>query len=495
MILKRFYDEKLAQASYLIGCDRTGESIVIDANRDTEQYQRAARSESVRITHVTETHIHADFISGSRELAARTGAKLFLSDEGDANWKYSFARDSGASLLRDGDSIIVGDVKVTAMHTPGHTPENLAFLITDTNVAGEPMGMVTGDFVFVGDVGRPDLLERAAKMGGTMNAAARTLYRSLDLLSTLPDWLQIWPGHGTGSACGKGMSAVPQSTLGYERRFSWAFLESDESIFVNHVLAGQPEPPRYFAEMKRINKEGPKILDGFKRPVRLPNSSLVQVVGGADALVIDLRPAERFAQGHVPGTVNIPLSKSFTTWAGSLVPYDRDFYLIANANPLGEAIHDLAMIGLDRIAGYYGTDSIDDYAGEGHPLGTIAQMTQAELADKLALSEVSVIDVRGRSEWEAGHIADAEHIPLGYLPDNMTRIPRNKPVVLHCQGGGRSSIAASLLAAKGITNVFNLRGGFGEWEKSGLPVNRELASPSSDLRNPATTAPIPGSVK
>jgi len=471
MILKRLYDEKLAQASYLIGCSHAGEAIVIDANRDIQQYVSLAKAEGLTITHVTETHIHADFVSGSRELAARSGATLHLSDEGDANWKYSYARDSAAKPLRESDSINIGEVRISVMHTPGHTPEHLSFLITDTARAEEPMGMVTGDFLFVGDVGRPDLLEKAAKMGGTMEAAARTLHGSLGRLATLPDWLQVWPGHGAGSACGKGMSAVPQSTLGYERRFNWAFAAPSETDFVSTVLAGQPEPPKYFAEMKRINKEGPKILDGFSRPELLDGKRYSEYSNRPHSLVVDTRPAAQFATGHIPGTINIPLNKSFTTWAGWLIPYDRDVYLIADCDSrVDEAVRDLAMIGLDRVMGYFDATVIQSFAEHHGGLGVIAQTAPRELEEWIAQDTARVIDVRGRAEWEAGHIPGVDNIPLGYLADRLSEIPRNKTIVLHCQGGGRSSIAASVLSAHGFANVVNLAGGFGKWESEGLPV-------------------------
>src|SRR5262245_6516914 len=257
MIVKRFFEPLLAQATYLIGCGKTGQAIVIDPNRDLDPYLAAAAADQLRITHVTETHIHADFLSGSRELAERTGARLLLSDEGDAAWKYAFA--SPGDLIRNGDRIAIGNVKIDVVHTPGHTPEHLTFVITDGVVADAPIAAATGDFIFVGEVGRPDLLERAANMHGTMEAGAKTLYKSLRTFNAShEEWLQLWPGHGAGSACGKDISAVPHTTLGYERRFNWAFRVHTEGEFVKEVLAGQPDPPRYFATMKRLNKEGPR---------------------------------------------------------------------------------------------------------------------------------------------------------------------------------------------------------------------------------------------
>lgn len=474
MLLKRFYDTNLAQASYLIGCSATGEAIVFDPNRDVEQYLRAAADEGLRVTHVTETHIHADFVSGSRELAARAGAQLLLSDEGGAEWRYAFAREAGATLLHDGDSFMVGNIRFDVLHTPGHTPEHLTFLVTDTPATDRPMGAITGDFIFVGDVGRPDLLEKAAKVAGTMRDSARALYRSLQRFKQLPDYLQLWPGHGAGSACGKALGAVPSSTLGYERMTNWGLVATSEDAFVEEVLAGQPEPPKYFAEMKRINKEGPRLLGGFHRPERTPPSRLEALIGEG-ALVVDTRAAADYASRYVPGTINIPLNRSFTTWAGWLVPYDRDFYLIVDAacEPcIDEAVRDLAMVGLDRVAGYFTSEVIDAWWAGGRELGSVPQVGIDELARRLRRDDLTVIDVRGRAEWEAGHLPDVMHIPVGYLADRLDEIPRDRPVVVQCQAGARSAIAASVLRAKGLTNVINLVGGFADWERAGYAVER-----------------------
>ena len=473
MIVKRFYDEKLSQASYLIGCGRSGDAIVIDANRDSAQYIRAAEAEKVKITHVTETHIHADYVSGTRELAAATGAKMYLSAEGGPDWQYAFAKADGATLLHDRDTIRVGNVVLTALHTPGHTPEHMTFLVTDTAAADEPIAAVTGDFVFVGDVGRPDLLEKAAGVAGTMDAAARTLFASLQKFKNeQPDWLQIWPGHGAGSACGKGLSAVPHSTVGYERRFNWAFDIDDEEQFVAAVLEGQPDPPKYFAQMKRINKEGPPVLGGFHEPKQLPAEELGRTLD-ANALVIDTRPALVFARGHVPGTINIPIGKSFNTWAGWLVPYDRNFYLIADDAHAAEAVRDLAMIGLDRVVGYFPSFAVAMWASGGRRLDTVAQEDSSRLAARMKTGRVSVVDVRARSEWEAGHIPGVPNIPLGQLAERLAELPADRPLVVQCQSGARSAIAASVLQAHGVKDVVNLTGGFVGWEAAGNPVERE----------------------
>lgn len=470
MILKRFYDPKLAQASYLIGCGKTGESIVIDPNRDTGQYLAMAKSEGVRITHVTETHIHADFVSGSRELASRTGAQLFLSGEGGPDWQYGFATDAKATLVHQGSVIKVGNVKIEVLHTPGHTPEHVAFVVTDTAAATAPIGIVTGDFVFVGDVGRPDLLEKAAQVKGTMDQAARTLFRSLQTFKSQPDYLQIWPGHGAGSACGKGLSAIPHSTVGYERMFNWAFAITTEDEFVEQVLAGQPDPPKYFAEMKRINRDGPRVLGELARPPLVEPTRLGELLARG-AVVIDTRPANEYAAGHVPGTLNIPLNKSFNTWAGWLVPFDRDVYLVVNdrenQDKVQEAVKDLAMIGLDRVAGYLNLAAVVAWAERDGGLATVRQVQVGELAQMMKDDKVTVIDVRAKTEWDAGHLPGVRNIPLGHLAEHISELPKDGPLVLHCQGGGRSAIGASMLRGHGFENVANLVGGYQAWEKSG----------------------------
>ncbi len=478
MIVKRFYDEKLAQASYLIGCAATGEALVVDANRDVDQYVAAAGAEDLRITHVTETHIHADFVSGSRELAERTGAALYLSDEGGEGWRYAFAGEAGAILLHDGDTFEVGAIRIRAVHTPGHTPEHLTFLVTDGAAADRPIGALTGDFIFVGDVGRPDLLEKAAGVAGTMEDAARALFRSLRRFrSEQPDWLQLWPGHGAGSACGKGIGSIPQSTMGYEALTSWAFQHDDEDTFVRAVLEGQPEPPRYFAEMKRINRDGPRILGRLGEPLRMAPERLDDV-RATGAVVVDTRSADAFAAGHVPGTINIPLTRAFTTWAGWLVPYDADFYLIGDEAGTAEAVRDLAMIGLDRVAGAFGLAAVEDRAPE--ELERIERIDTDRLAQRLARHEVSLLDIRGEPEWTSVRIPGAVHIPLGYLEDRLDEIPTGRPLVVHCESGGRSAIAASVLRAHGIDRVIDYPGGIRAWADAGYPVEPGASRAAAD---------------
>jgi hydroxyacylglutathione hydrolase len=475
MILRRFYDEKLAQASYLLGCAATGEALVVDPNRDVEQFVAAAEAEDLRITHISETHIHADFVSGARELAERTGARLYLSDEGDENWKYAFAREYDAVLLKDGDSLKVGNVRIDVLHTPGHTPEHLAFVVTDTAAADKPMGVFTGDFIFVGDVGRPDLLERAASYAGTMERGAKVLFASLQRFKhALPEYVQLWPGHGAGSACGKALGAVPQTTLGYEKLFNWGLTTEDETEFVRAVLAGQPEPPMYFAQMKRINKEGPRVLGGFHRPQRLPENRLEQLLAQG-AMLVDTRHPSEFAAGHIPGTLNLPLGKSFTTWAGSVLPYDRDFYLIvedASSEMVDEVVRDLAMIGLDRVAGCFGASAVQSWVQGDRAGESVPEVSSEQLASLLAADAVTLIDVRNSSEWEAGHIPGSHNFPLGRLPVALDRIPREKPLVVHCESGGRAAVAISVLQAQGSHSVSHLAGDYDGWRKQARPIRQ-----------------------
>lgn len=479
MFLKRFYNEQLAQASYMIGCHAARAAIVVDPNRDTQQYLEAAQDEDVRITHVTETHIHADFVSGSLQLSRESPARLLLSGEGEGgdSWSYAFtnADGGGTELLHEGSSIEVGAVRIDVLHTPGHTPEHLTFLVTDTAAADQPMGAITGDFIFVGDVGRPDLLERAARAAGTMESSARDLFRSLQRFADLPAHLQIWPGHGAGSACGKSLGAMPQSTLGYEKLFNWAFSVHDEDAFVKLVLEGQPDPPTYFATMKRVNRDGPAILTSPPHPGSL-NDSLLPKMLAEGALVVDVRAAADFMAGHIPGTLSIPLNRSFASWAGWILPYDRDLYLIVSGTghdartEADRATSDLALIGLDRVNGYFTNTAIEGWQANGGTLESVDQIDPLALRDGIGRGEVELIDVRSPSEWAAGHIAGARNIPLGLLNEQLDDIPRSRAVALQCASGARSAMASSILMAHGMRNVINVRGGIAEWRGAKLPL-------------------------
>jgi hydroxyacylglutathione hydrolase len=464
MLLKYFYDEALAQASYLVGCAKTGEALVIDPARNIEPYLGIAQQHGLRITHVAETHIHADFVSGLRELAARTGATMYVSGMGDGAWKYAFANEPNVIPLHDGDNWMVGNIKVEVMHTPGHTPEHIAFVITDTAAANEPIGIFTGDFLFAGDVGRPDLLEAAAGMAGTKEAGARQQFHSVQHAKRLPDYLQIWPGHGAGSACGKALGAIPSTTLGYEKRFNPALQFDDEDRFVRWLLDGQPEPPKYFAQMKRVNKDGPALLFELPPPRALGLLELDDALM-AGAQVFDLRNREDFARAHLPGTISIPAdSTTFTTYAGWLVDYDKPAYIIVpDAGKAESILKALRAIGVDRVAGYSGLEVAAGVDGK------LPVITARQLAERLPRNGLMVLDVRNKSEYDELHIKGAMHIPLGYLPDRLPEIPRDRDVIVQCATGYRSQIGTSLLRRHGFGNVTSLTDGKDVWAQA-LPT-------------------------
>lgn len=473
MILRSIYDETLAQASYLVGCAARGEALIIDPNRNIQQYIELATSKGLRITAITETHIHADFVSGTRELAQVTGAQLYLSDMGGADWKYGYAQEAGAILLHDGEIFRVGNIRVEALHTPGHTQEHLSFLLTDTAASEEPMGIFTGDFLFVGDVGRPDLLEKAVGLTGTADTGARQLFHSLQRFRALPDYLQIWPGHGAGSACGRALGAIPQTTLGYEKRTNWAFEVTDEQRFVQTVLSGQPEPPTYFAEMKWVNKSGPALVREMGVPQ--PEANIEQLVADLHAgiPVVDTRPGQQYLEEHIPGTLHVPFGPVFLNWAGWLLPSDRPFSLIVEATTLPQAISQLRLIGLERVAHAWAPDVLTAWKQARQPVGKTTQITVAQARQLLAEGQVTVLDVRSNDEYAAGHIPGSQHIHLGHLAKRLQEIAPEKPLVVHCQGGTRSLIGTSLLETHHSAQVMDLVGGFLEWQKAGYQVVKE----------------------
>lgn len=464
MILRQFFNPSLAQYSYLAGCPGSGEAIVVDADRETEKYLEAAAEEGLRITHVTETHIHADYLSGSRELAARTGAHLYLPGQGGPDWSYAFENAGGTTLLSDGDVIQVGGFKLVTWHTPGHTPEHVSFVVYERD--GVPLGAFTGDFVFVGDVGRPDLLEEAAGVSGTKEPGARQLFQSLRRFAGLPDSLVIWPAHGAGSACGKSLGGVPVSTLGYEKATNWAFGIGDEDAFVQDVLAGQPEPPKYFAMMKRLNKVGPDVLG---REVSVSRSGSLAALESAASrgVVLDVRPSSVYKEGHVRGALHIPVYQGFTNWAGWLIGYDEEVFLVAESSEqANEAARRMGLIGLDRVSTWFGPDVVKAY-GKVHGLVECREVVSSDVP-----SGATLVDVRGRNEWAAGHIPEAVHVPLGELMSRQTEVPSGSTVYVHCQGGGRSPIACSVLERLGI-DAIDVCDGY-----AGFAANREPAGVS-----------------
>jgi len=470
MLLKYFYDKALAHASYMVGCQRAKVALVVDPGRDIEQYLEMADREGLKLIAVAETHIHADYVSGARELADRIGAKLYVSDEGPAAWKYQFAGQYDHKLVKDGDSFMIGNIRFDVLHTPGHTPESISFLLTDEGGhADKPMGIFTGDFVFVGSIGRPDLLEEAAGLANTAEPGARDLFHSAEKFKQLPDYLQVWPAHGAGSACGKGLGAIPSSTVGYEKLFNPALQFTDEDEFVQYILSDQPEAPKYFAVMKRVNKEGPEVIGDKGEPDSQPIDSLNSALDSAT--VIDLSPSALFAEGHVPLTINIP-EAMLAGWAGWVVDYSRPAYLIADPGQLPEATRVLRKIGLDDVRGYFDVSKVRE---AGLATESYATGTPKELAPGIESGEVNLIDVRSDEEWKSGRITGADHRFLGRLPAIVSNIENSRQIVTQCQSGARSAIAASILQARGL-EVVNMSGGFGAWAGAGLPVDQSDAA-------------------
>lgn len=469
MFFKQIYEPGLAHASYMVGCQKTGECLVIDAKRDIDTYLEIAKQERLTITHLTETHIHADFLSGTRELASVTGAPMLLSDEGGDEWQYDFAHQG----LKDGHVFMVGNIKIEVMHTPGHTPEHISFLVTDTPaIADQPIMMFTGDFVFVGDVGRPDLLEKAAGYRGTMEVGARQMWQSLKRFKALPDHIQVHPAHGAGSACGKALGAIPSSTVGYEKLVNWALRHTNEEAFVEDLLSGQPEPPFYFAMMKKLNKIERALLPEVPTQKQLTLEEF-DAFRANDGIIIDARSKVSFAGGHIPGSINIQNNKSFSTWAGWMLQYDQPFVLICPNDQIEDITRKLMRIGLDNIAGY--VTNVTDWQSAGHDLAELPQMHLDELKQKFNDPAYYVLDVRGYSEHDNGHIPGAHNIHAGYLRNHLSEVPRDKTVVVACQGGDRSSIASSMLQRAGFTNIVNFPQGFGGWQTSGAPVEKGAA--------------------
>ncbi len=470
MLLKYFYDQALAHASYLVGCQRAKVAVVVDPGRDVNQYLEMADREGLKLIAVAETHIHADYVSGARELADRVGAKLYVSDEGPADWKYLFADQYDHQLVKDGDTFMIGNIQFEVLQTPGHTPESISFLLTDQGGgADKPMGVFTGDFVFVGSIGRPDLLEKAAGLAETAEPGARDLFQSAERFKQLPDYLQVWPAHGAGSACGKGLGAVPSSTVGYEKLFNPALQFTDEEQFVRYILSDQPEAPKYFAVMKRVNKEGPAVIGDRGLPESQPVDKLASAL--ESATVIDLAPSTQFASGHVPRTLNIPLGM-LAGWAGWVVDYSKPVYLIADPRQLPEAARVLRKIGLDDVRGYFDVSQVRQ-AG----LATESYNTAKphELASRIESGEVNLIDVRSHEEWKSGRIAEAKHHFLGRLPEDLSAIEGGQPIVTMCQTGSRSAISASILQAAGL-EVVNMTGGLEAWTAAGLSVDQSEAN-------------------
>ena len=457
MLLERIYDEDLAQASYFIGCQAKGEAVVIDARRDIAEYLDLAGRHGMRIVAVTETHIHADYLSGTRELAAATDAEIYVSGEGGEDWQYGF----DATRMHDGDAITIGNITVQARHTPGHTPEHLAFLVTDGAFSDEPGYMLSGDFVFAGDLGRPDLLDEAAGGVDTRFEGARQLFRSLkDVFLAQPDHVQVYPAHGSGSACGKALGALPATTVGYERKFAWwaPFLQNDdEQGFVDELLNGQPDAHAYFARMKRQNKEGPAVLGALEPLAELAPGQVTDALAAQEIVFVDTRSHREVHRGTVPGALNIPgpaKAASFGAWAYDPEAETTPLVLLAANGQIAQEFRDhLIRVGIDYFGGYVTTL-------EGLPTTTPPVLAPADLA---AFDKALLLDVRNKSEHAAGTIPGSEQLSAGRVLWHIDELPADGTIVTFCQSGVRNSVAASALRRAGF-DVVELEGSYAGWK-------------------------------
>jgi len=445
MYFKQIFDKKLAQYAYLIGCQATKEAIIIDPMRDIDQYYELAKSENLNIVAAADTHIHADYVSGLREFS-EDGIKVYASNEGGDEWQYEWLNGSkyDHKLVGQGSRFDIGNITFDVLHTPGHTPESLSFLLTDGAMANEPMGILSGDFVFVGDVGRPDLLETAAGHAGTMEPAAKELYQSVERFKKLPEYLQVWPAHGSGSACGKALGAVPESTVGYELRFSNAFKAAEsEQSFVDYVLDGQPEPPLYFGRMKKVNKEGAPVLGDLPKPKHVSIDAIIK----AGKTIVDTRHKHDFMPRHIKGSLMASWDNNFNTIAGSYLDADERIYLIIEEEYIEQAVRDLVRVGLDYIEGYATPEELEAWDGELEQIEAIDFGDVEKLRDQ---GDIQVVDVRKATEYAQGHVPGSINIAHTRLANHLGELEKKKELLVHCASGQRASYASSLLAKEGF---------------------------------------------
>lgn len=458
MLFTRIYDEGLAQASFVIGCQDTSEALVVDPRREIGVYLQEAERRKLTIVAVTETHIHADYLSGSRDLAAATGATLYLSEAAGERWRYRFPHQG----WRGGSELKLGNIMIRVLHTPGHSPEHLSFLVTDAARTTKPLLLLSGDFVFVGDVGRPDLLDIVADDCDARFEGAASLFASLrDIFLALPDDVQIWPGHGVSSVCGKALDAVASSTVGYERRFAWwsdYLCEDNQQGFITALLAGQSETPHYFARMKRQNRDGPALLS--KRPELEPyNPHELARALRAGACLIDTRPVKDHARGALSGSLHLPEGPNLASLAAWLIDPEIDqpphIVLVASAERAAAVVDQLSSIGIDEVVGY------------ALSLSGLPQKPHEPLAVKelWTLANPLYLDVRTLSEYEAGHIPGAKQFHAGQVMKHLNELPRDRPLVVYCHSGQCSAAVVSGLRAAGFDHAVDLKGGFEGWRQ------------------------------
>jgi hydroxyacylglutathione hydrolase len=460
MKIERFEIPGLAQFSYVISSQ--GKAVVIDPIRDADRYTAYLAQHNLTLTHVLETHIHADFAAGSKALAEETGAELALSayDKGE-HYQYSM---SHRSLGKD-DSVMLGTIRLEALHTPGHTPEHLSFVLFDTErSAVEPMAIFTGDFLFVGSLGRPDLLGEEAKLG-----LAHELFRSLhDRLESLPDSVQVYPGHGAGSLCGSGMSERVESTLGFERRTNPLF-QLDEKRFVTEILGSVPPMPAYYPRMKELNARGASAITVLPEPRALSPAELRTLLKQEEFVVVDLRRPEAFGGAHIIGSINIGASQNLSLWAGWLLAPESRIVLVSDKGDDKESRRALLHVGLDRLVGFL-AGGMPAWIDAGFDFNRTPQFSTEQM--KRHDEDIQILDVRSDKEWRGGAIKGARHIMLGDLLKRISELPKERQLVTVCGSGYRSSIAASLLAREGFENVGSMAGGMGAWNQREFPVTK-----------------------
>ena len=466
MLFETIITPGLAHLSYLIG-EEGGDCAVIDPRRDVEVYLDLARENQARITHVAETHIHADFVSGSRELAARTGATICAGTSDD----YRFERRP----LNEGDTLEAGGLCLCALHTPGHTPEHVSFVVSSAGEAHKPFAVFTGDTLFVGEVGRPDLIG-----GGTEERLARQLYRSLfEKLLPLGDEVEIYPAHGEGSPCGGNIGDRRTSTIGYERLHNAKLRARSEDEFVQGVLSGLPPAPRYYPRMKRVNAEGPRVLGGLPAVQPVPPHEIRDHCRRDRTLVLDTREIEAFGGAHIEGALSIPLREEFPVWCGWMLEGDpgQEIYLVLEDEAhLGEAVRQLLRVGYENIGGYL-QGGMRGWTEAGLPFRALPLLSVHELKARIDRGETAeggwqVLDVRRDDEWEEGFIPTARHIFAASLGGHLDGLDRDRPVATYCGSGYRASIAASVLERNGFRKVYNVPGSMKAWKGAGYETAR-----------------------